>query len=151
FMANHNDSTEQNTPAPPPWEGEEPSGETSAWGSTPEAPAPETHPPASAPSFEREPGARSFTLASLVGKVLDESYQVDEMIGQGAMGAVFRGRQLRLRRTVALKVPKPEQCARPDFLGRFEREALAMARVQHENIAQIHDVFISPQPNAPSF
>lgn len=92
-----------------------------------------------------------FTLDSLPGKILDDRYQVDELIGMGAMGAVFRGRQLRLRRSVAIKVPRPDVCDREGFLGRFEREALSMAKLVHENIVQIHDVYISNDHAIPSF
>ncbi|CAN5185868.1 hypothetical protein BH09SUM1_BH09SUM1_13880 [soil metagenome] len=95
-----------------------------------------------------EPG---FTLDSLIGKAIDDRYQVDELIGQGAMGAVFRARQLRLRRDVAIKVPKPEFCNDPEFLARFEREALTMAKLVHENVVQVFDVYVSKNPNVPSF
>lgn len=91
------------------------------------------------------------SLQSLCGTVLDDRYQLDELIGLGGMGGVFRARQLRLRRTVAIKVPKPELASNPDFLGRFEREALSMAKVVHENIVQIFDVFVSNDPQVPSF
>lgn len=90
-------------------------------------------------------------LSALCGQVLDDRYQVDELIGMGAMGAVFRARQLRLRRTVAIKVPKPELAKNRDFLGRFEREALSMAKVVHENIVQIFDVYVSSEEEIPSF
>ncbi len=105
------------------------------------------------PSDEHSSQARrpSFSLDSLVGQTLDERYAVDELVGLGAMGAVFRARHTRLRRTVALKVPRPELCSRPDFLGRFEREALTMAKMVHENIVQVFDVFISDDPAKPSY
>ncbi|MBI1785279.1 serine/threonine protein kinase, partial [Candidatus Sumerlaeota bacterium] len=92
-----------------------------------------------------------FTLESLIGQTLDDRYVVDEMIGLGAMGAVFRGRHLRLRRTVALKVPRPELSTKAGFLGRFEREALTMAKLVQENIVQVFDVCISENPEQPSF
>lgn len=69
----------------------------------------------------------------------------------GAMGAVYRGRQIRLRRTVAIKVPKPDLAANPDYIQRFEREALTMAKLVHENVVQIFDVYVSPTPTEPSF
>ncbi len=104
------------------------------------------------PSLEGEerplPG---FSLDSLVDQVLDERYAVDQLIGMGAMGAVFQARQLRLRRTVALKVPKPSLCLEEEFLRRFEREALTMAKVVHQNIVQIFDVYVSPDYRNPSF
>ncbi len=92
-----------------------------------------------------------FSLESLVDQVLDERYAVDQFVGMGAMGAVFRARQLRLRRTVALKVPKPTLCMEDEFLRRFEREALTMAKVVHQNIVQIFDVYVSSDHAKPSF
>ncbi len=95
--------------------------------------------------------ARGFRLSELVGQTLEDRYLIDEMIGEGAMGAVFRARQIRLRRTVALKIPKPEYCQKKDFLMRFEREALTMAKLVHQNTVQIFDVFVSEDPSVPSF
>ena len=108
-----------------------------------------------AESGDEEPrrvsGGVWVNVEDLVGRTLDERYIVDELIGQGAMGAVFRARQTRLRRTVALKVPKPELCTMPEFIGRFEREALSMARLVHQNIVQIFDVCVSDKPSEPTF
>lgn len=93
----------------------------------------------------------AYRLDDLIGHVLDGRYEIDELIGTGAMGAVFRARQLRLRRTVALKVPRPEVLKIPNYRGRFEREALTMAKLVHQNIVQIFDVYISEEPKEPSF
>ncbi|MDK2971267.1 MAG: eukaryotic-like serine/threonine-protein kinase [Candidatus Sumerlaeota bacterium] len=95
--------------------------------------------------------APSFQLSSLIGRIIDDRYEVHDLLGQGAMGAVFRATQIRLRRTVALKVPKPHLLGNSGFMGRFEREALTMAKVVHENVVQTHDVFISRDPAIPSF
>ncbi len=92
-----------------------------------------------------------FTLESLPGTTLDGRYVVEELLGMGAMGAVFKGRHTRLRRTVALKIPRIELYRKPGFLGRFEREALTMAKLVQENIVQVFDVFISDDPAKPSF
>ena len=62
------------------------------------------------------------------------SYRVEEWIGSGAMGDVYRATDVRLNRTVALKVLAPE------FAGRFEREARAIAALNHPNICQIYDI-----------
>ncbi|MDX2175478.1 MAG: serine/threonine-protein kinase [Candidatus Sumerlaeia bacterium] len=82
----------------------------------------------------------------LIGRVIEDRYEVEELIGAGAMGYVYRGRQLRLRRAVAIKVPKPEISKNRDFMARFEREALTMARCVHENIAAIYDVSVPKEP-----
>ncbi len=78
-------------------------------------------------------------LASLLeGKQLDH-FQVEQMIGGGGMGAVFRGRDLRLDRIVAIKViPASKRDA--DTLRRFRLEAQSAARLDHPNIARVYYV-----------
>ncbi len=62
------------------------------------------------------------------------------LIGQGGMGAVYRARQKRLDRIVAVKVLPQELGQDPAFAARFEREALALARLNHPHLVTIHDV-----------
>ncbi|MBL9129106.1 MAG: serine/threonine protein kinase, partial [Verrucomicrobiales bacterium] len=66
-------------------------------------------------------------------------YELIEVIGRGGMGVVYRARQSSLERDVALKLLPGGEFARPDFLKRFRREALAAARLRHPNIVAIHD------------
>jgi Tol biopolymer transport system component/tRNA A-37 threonylcarbamoyl transferase component Bud32 len=65
-------------------------------------------------------------------------YQVSEMIGRGGMGEVFKGRDTKLGRDVALKILPSELAKDPDRLARFEREARVLASLQHQNIAAIY-------------
>jgi eukaryotic-like serine/threonine-protein kinase len=67
-------------------------------------------------------------------------YLVLEKIGAGAMGEVFRARDERLGRDVALKLIKPASSDNPDHLRRFEIEARAAAALNHPNILAIYDV-----------
>ena len=68
------------------------------------------------------------------------SYEILAPIGAGGMGEVYRARDLRLDRDVAIKV-LPEQFAKDaDALLRFEREAKAVAALSHSNILAIHDI-----------
>jgi len=60
-------------------------------------------------------------------------------LGRGGMGIVFRARQVRLDRDVAVKLMSPEVAKDPEFAERFEREAKAMARLQHPGIVAVHD------------
>ncbi len=66
-------------------------------------------------------------------------FEVQEMIGHGGMGAVFRVRQRKLDRTVALKVLPRSLAADPAFAERFHREARALAKLNHPNIVTVHD------------
>jgi serine/threonine protein kinase len=65
--------------------------------------------------------------------------EVMEPIGWGGMGVVYKARQVKLDRLVALKVIRPEVAEHPGFLERFSREARAMARLTHPNVVMIHD------------
>ncbi len=67
-------------------------------------------------------------------------YELLGILGRGGMGIVFRARQLSLKRQVALKMILSGRHARPSDRARFQREAEAVARLQHPNIVQIHEV-----------
>jgi serine/threonine protein kinase/WD40 repeat protein len=67
-------------------------------------------------------------------------YRVLEKIGAGGMGEVFRARDERLARDVALKLIRPASSDNPDHLRRFEQEARAAAALNHPNILAIYDV-----------
>lgn len=62
-----------------------------------------------------------------------------ELVGQGGMGAVYRARQTRLDRDVALKIIRPESADDPMFSERFNREARTLARLNHPNIVAVYD------------
>jgi len=94
---------------------------------------------------------QSHYALSLVGQTLENRYRIEEFIGEGAMGYVYRGSQIRLRRTVAIKVPRRELSLDPEFMSRFEREALSMARCVHENIVSIYDVYVAKSPEDMSY
>jgi serine/threonine protein kinase len=67
-------------------------------------------------------------------------YEVVGSIGAGGMGEVYRARDTRLQREVALKVLSGELAAHPDHIERFQREARAVAALSHPNIVTIHSV-----------
>ncbi len=67
-------------------------------------------------------------------------YEVVAAIGAGGMGEVYRARDTRLGRDVAIKVLPPGFAGDPERLRRFEREARAMAALSHPNILDVHDV-----------
>jgi Tol biopolymer transport system component len=66
-------------------------------------------------------------------------YEIVSQLGQGGMGVVFRARDTKLDRDVAVKVLPKNLAEDPDALGRFEREAKAVAALSHPNILAIHD------------
>jgi serine/threonine protein kinase len=77
-------------------------------------------------------------IDDLTGQTLDQ-YQVGELIGKGSMSVVYRARQTRLQRDVAVKVMMPALAANPIFRQRFEREAQSIANLRHPNILTVHD------------
>jgi len=67
-------------------------------------------------------------------------YEIVSFIGAGAMGIVYKARDTRLGRHVAIKVLPPAFARDPDRLARFEREARAVAAINHPNIVSVHDI-----------
>ena len=76
----------------------------------------------------------SFKVSGAIGP-----YQIIEQIGQGGMGTVFKAYHQELDRFVALKVLHPAHQDDPTFVGRFQREARLVARLEHPNIVLIYD------------
>ena len=74
-----------------------------------------------------------------VGMTIEGKYRVDALIGRGGMGAVYRARDLRLERDVAVKVVRGELVASPEARERFRREAQLVARLQHPAIVTVFD------------
>jgi len=66
-------------------------------------------------------------------------FEILECLGRGGMGVVYKARQPKLNRVVALKILAPEKVAEPKFAERFEREAQALARLNHPNIVTVYD------------
>lgn len=69
-----------------------------------------------------------------------DTFELQEGIGVGGMGAVFRALDLRLDRLVALKLLPPEHCKDSEAVQRFYQEARAAARLDHENIARVFTI-----------
>ena len=67
------------------------------------------------------------------------AYQVESFLGQGGMGAVYKGVQVRLKRPVAIKIMRRDFGRDHDFEARFEREAQAMAKLNHPGIVSVID------------
>jgi tRNA A-37 threonylcarbamoyl transferase component Bud32 len=75
----------------------------------------------------------------MVGKEL-KHFKIEKLLGKGGMGVVYRARDVRLDRPVALKVLRADLTANPDRRRRFLQEAKAASAVTHPSIAQIYDV-----------
>src|SRR5262249_35494568 len=72
--------------------------------------------------------------------VLGSRYLLDERIGQGGMGVVWRGRDRETGAHYAIKVLRPEYAEDPASLGRFVRERTALLSLRHPNVVTVHDM-----------
>ncbi|HEY7376835.1 MAG TPA: serine/threonine-protein kinase [Polyangia bacterium] len=80
----------------------------------------------------------------LVGSILGGAYRITRLIGQGGMGAVYEGVQLRLERRVAIKLMARELSANPEAIARFRREAEVTSQIGHPHIVQVFDFGAAP-------
>jgi tRNA A-37 threonylcarbamoyl transferase component Bud32 len=83
-----------------------------------------------------------------IPRVIDSKYRNDQLIGRGGMGAVYRARDLRLDRDVAVKVVRAELLGDPEARSRFRREAQIVARLQHPSVVSIFDYGTLPDGGA---
>jgi len=82
----------------------------------------------------------SDSLTERVVAALGHQYQVESEVGRGGMSVVYRARDIRLNRTVAIKVLPPELAYDPAIRTRFTREAQTSAQLSHAHIVPIYDV-----------
>jgi len=81
---------------------------------------------------------------AMVGQVLEQKYLVEELVGAGGMGEVYRSRHVYLDRSVAVKVLPHSTDGGADLFTRFIREARILARVRSSQIVEIHDFGFTP-------
>ncbi len=74
------------------------------------------------------------------GQIIDGKYRIVRELGAGAMGAVYEGENLRIKRRVAIKVLLPAVAERGDVVQRFEREAQAAGRIGSDHIVEVLDL-----------
>jgi len=86
------------------------------------------------------PSQSDSELRTHVERVLSPHYELDTEIGRGGMGVVYRAKDRRLKRTVAIKVLPPELAFRSEIKTRFLREAETAAQLNHPNIVDIYAV-----------
>jgi len=75
----------------------------------------------------------------MIGLVIDDRFRIEKLIGEGGMGAVYRGVQLSVNRDVAIKLLRPEMQNREIALERFFREARTISQLTHPNIVRLID------------
>lgn len=76
---------------------------------------------------------------SWIGQTLGGRYEIESVLGQGGMSAVYKATDPNLQRTVAVKLIHAHLSSDPEFVRRFEQEAAAVAQLRHPNIIQVYD------------
>jgi tetratricopeptide (TPR) repeat protein/predicted Ser/Thr protein kinase/TolB-like protein len=74
------------------------------------------------------------------GTVLADRFEIIQLLGQGGMGAVYKGRDIELDRLVALKLIRPDLASHPEILRRFKQELILAREVTHRNVIRIFDL-----------
>ena len=88
---------------------------------------------------EHARGASRSGPDALVGRLLDRRYRIGPRIARGGMASVYEATDIRLDRTVAVKVMHPGLGDDDDFAQRFVREARAAARLNHPHVVGVYD------------
>jgi eukaryotic-like serine/threonine-protein kinase len=101
--------------------------------------------PAITPGFSRSrarSGGASFNISGGLEPGMDfgPRFRIEQMLGEGGMGKVYKAVDKELGRTVALKILQPELTKDPNVILRFKQELLLASRISHRNILRIHDL-----------
>ncbi|MDX1415709.1 MAG: protein kinase [Candidatus Promineifilaceae bacterium] len=80
-----------------------------------------------------------MSKASWIGQTLGGRYEIQELLGQGGMSAVYKAEDPNLRRVVAVKLIHPHLSNNEEFVRRFGEEAAAVAQLRHPNLIQVYD------------
>ncbi|WP_437786532.1 protein kinase domain-containing protein [Sorangium sp. So ce1097] len=83
-------------------------------------------------------------MSALIGEIIDGKYRIVRLLGQGGMGAVFEGENVRIRRRVAIKLLHASISSQAESVARFEREAQAAARIGSDHICEVLDLGVLP-------
>ena len=104
--------------------------------------------PAPAPGGRRPQRRRRFAAAqpleNLIGRTLNHRYLVEDKIGEGGFGAVFRGKQIATGREVALKILHPHNVSDETIVARFRREAEACSKLRDPHTVTTYDFDETP-------
>ena len=98
-----------------------------------------TQPGRKSPNFNKATGGPSAQVKQ-AGAVVVPGYEILSVLGKGGMGVVYKAHHLKLNRIVALKMIKAGTQADEEEIARFDAEAESVARLQHPNIVQIHEI-----------
>jgi serine/threonine-protein kinase len=138
--------------APRPGSAPSPTAPRPATAPSPTAPRPAATPaPAPAPAPAAKSPIADFVAkkkddgSDLKGKTLNNRYYVEDKIGEGGFGTVWRARQTQMDRVVALKVLHPRMAKDQQVVGRFKREAQASSHLRAPHTVQVYDFDQTPE------
>lgn len=89
-------------------------------------------------------GAMDSEAGFRPGEVVLKKYLIEEILGEGGMGLVYKAKHLRIGESVALKVLHPTWAADPTIVARFEQEARSSIRIRNEHVARVMDIETLP-------
>ncbi len=107
-------------------------------------PAPAPAPPAVSPPVRAAVRPAAQPLENLIGRTLNHRYLVEDKIGEGGFGAVFRGKQIATGREVALKILHPHNVSDETIVARFRREAEACSKLRDPHTVTTYDFDETP-------
>jgi serine/threonine protein kinase/Flp pilus assembly protein TadD len=85
------------------------------------------------------PETTIHVIDPLIGRILAERYRLLSKLGEGGMGAVYKGEHVKIGRLTAIKILASDLSGNPDFIARFRREAKMASRINHPNAVAIYD------------
>ena len=102
------------------------------------------HASSSSSRRERVPTQHFQPVGNLLGQTLDGRYRLDDVIGSGGMGTVYRATHVTIGKTLAVKVLAQEFAGDDIFRRRFLREAQAISQISHHNVVEVSDFGVTP-------
>jgi tRNA A-37 threonylcarbamoyl transferase component Bud32/tetratricopeptide (TPR) repeat protein len=81
----------------------------------------------------------------LVGTLFSDRYQILSLLGEGGTGLVYKARHILMNRHVAIKIIRSELLNNQTLINRFQQEAMAVSKLNHQNIVKVHDFGVTPE------
>src|SRR5690349_21259448 len=89
--------------------------------------------------FDGNPLSSTRERTDYIGYILDNKYQLDEKIGEGTTGTIYKATHLQLQAPVAVKLMRNDLVNNPTAIERFRREAFAAMKIRHPNAIAVMD------------
>jgi serine/threonine protein kinase len=97
--------------------------------------------------FDGQPLRDTAKADPFIGTLLDDKYRLDEKVGEGGMGTVYRATHVQMENTIAVKILHPHLASDQTAIERFRREARAAAQIRHPNAVAVTDFGVTREGN----